>query len=217
MTSLLNERTVLKHYNDVVEHHDKQIMEACSSIIMSSFSEIIDRGEEAVEQLLGLEYNNFITTLSSDNLNIKDEELLIEIVRRYIDTREKAGPKMPTCAEQLVKPELWALLTEEEKQTRQAAFEAEVEKKKQDAKEAMLQEAEVYLQKDPVDRIQHVLDIKQKERNLKMNDDTFHKIKLSEEQKDKLLSCIRWQFLSQDMLLKLSTDPDFVLAKHLIV
>ena len=37
MTSLLNERTVLKHYNDVVEHHDKKIMEACSQIIISSF------------------------------------------------------------------------------------------------------------------------------------------------------------------------------------
>lgn len=99
MTSLLNERTVLKHYNDVVEHHDKTIMEACSQIIMASFSEIVDRGEEAIEQLLELEFTNFIATLSSDNLSVKNEELLIEIVRRYIDTREKAGPKMPTCAE----------------------------------------------------------------------------------------------------------------------
>lgn len=54
MTSLLNERTVLKHYNDVVEHHDKRIMGACSQIIMESFSEIIDRGEDAIEQLLEL-------------------------------------------------------------------------------------------------------------------------------------------------------------------
>ena len=45
----------------------------------------------------------------------------------------------------------------------------------------MLAEAEAYVAKDPVDKIQHVLDIKQKERNLKIFDDTFHKVKLTEE------------------------------------
>lgn len=88
MTSLLNDQTVLKHYNDVVEHHDKRIMEACSQIIMHSFSEIVDRGEEAIEQMIQLEYQNFVDMLSSDNLCINDEYILIEIVRSYIATRE---------------------------------------------------------------------------------------------------------------------------------
>jgi len=29
--------------------------------------------------------------------------------------------------------------------------------------------------------------------------------------------CIRWQYLSQEALLRLSSDPDFVIAKSLIV
>mmetsp|Transcript_37987 Transcript_37987/g.46371 ORF Transcript_37987/g.46371 Transcript_37987/m.46371 type:complete len:188 (-) Transcript_37987:1458-2021(-) len=153
MTSLLNERTVLKHYNDVVEHQDKRIMEACANIIMHSFSEIIDRGEEAIEQLIELEFTNFVDTLSSDNLSIKDEEILIEIVRRYISARDKAGPKQPTTAEQLVKPELWALLNEEERQSRQTAFEEELAKKKAEVEEAMLAEADSYVLKDSVDQI----------------------------------------------------------------
>lgn len=90
-------------------------MEACSQIIMVSFQEIIDRGEDSISQLLELEYNNFLQTISSDKLNIIDEEILIDLVRRYIDEREKAGPKQPTKAEQLVRPDLWALLTDEEK------------------------------------------------------------------------------------------------------
>ena len=31
------------------------------------------------------------------------------------------------------------------------------------------------------------------------------------------MTSIRWQYLSQETLLKLSSDPDFVLAKSLIV
>ena len=217
MTSLLNERTVLKHYNDVVEHHDQRIMQACAQIIMASFSEIVDGGEGALEQLIELEYENFVGTISNDALGINDEEILIEIVRRYIQAREQAGPKKPTMAEQLVKPDLWALLNDEEKQSRQTAFEEEEAKKKAAKEEAMLAEAEEYIKKDPVDKIQHVLDIKQKDRNLKIYDDTFHKVKLNDAQKERLMQSIRWQYLSQETLLKLSSDPDFVLAKSLIV
>ena len=93
MTSLLNSKTVLKHYNDVVEHQDSRIMEASSRIIIADFTDIIDRNDDAVEQMIQLEYQNFIDTISSDQLHIHDEEILIEIVRRYIATRDKAGPK----------------------------------------------------------------------------------------------------------------------------
>jgi len=47
--------------------------------------------------------------------------------------------------------------------------------------------------------------------------DQSEKTKLADEQKSDILKCIRYQFLPQDILLKLSTDPDFVLAKELIV
>lgn len=43
------------------------------------------------------------------------------------------------------------------------------------------------------------------------------KVKLTDEQKDRIFRCIRYSFLPQDCLLKISTDDDFVLAKELIV
>ena len=183
---------MLKHYNDVVEHQDKRIMEACALIIKQSFSEIVDRGEDTIDQLIELDYENLVDTISSDALGINDEEILVEIVRRYIAARETIVPKQPTRAEELVKPDLWALLNEEEKQSRQTAFEEEQAAKEAAKQEAMLAEAEAYVAKDPVDKIQHVLDIKQKEANLKIYEDTFHKVKLSEEQKERLMLSIRW-------------------------
>lgn len=44
VTSLLNERTVLKLYLDAVEHNDVKIMEACTTVIIERFEEIIERG-----------------------------------------------------------------------------------------------------------------------------------------------------------------------------
>ena len=49
ITSLLNPRTALKTYNDVVEHKDVQIMEACVAIILDSFEEICEDVESAKE------------------------------------------------------------------------------------------------------------------------------------------------------------------------
>ena len=43
------------------------------------------------------------------------------------------------------------------------------------------------------------------------------KTKLTDEQKIKIFRCIRYACLPQESLLKLSTDPDFTLAKELIV
>jgi len=47
--------------------------------------------------------------------------------------------------------------------------------------DAVAKEADDYLQKDSIDRIQHVLDIKQKERNLKIDEDSYHRVKLTDD------------------------------------
>ena len=45
----------------------------------------------------------------------------------------------------------------------------------------------------------------------------MNKVKLSDEQKERLMRAIRWQYVSQETLLRLSADSDFVHAKSLIV
>jgi len=112
VTSLLNKDTVLRHYNDVIEHNETQIMGACVSIILSNFAEICDIGDEALKQLMELSYENFIQMLEDDNLNLREEETLVSVVREYISVRDKAGPKTGSPPQELVKPELWAMLTD---------------------------------------------------------------------------------------------------------
>ena len=68
--------------------------------------------------LLELDLDNLLEILKSDNLNLLSEEALVDVVRSYIDNRENIKPLKPKSAEELTKPELWALLTEEEKENR---------------------------------------------------------------------------------------------------
>ena len=74
----------------------------------------------------------------------------------------------------------------------------------------------MYFTKDSPDQIQHVLNIKQKDRNLEIKEKA-NKQTLTDDQKEAIMRCIRYPFLPQDALLKMSTDPDFTLGKELIV
>lgn len=99
ITSLLNERTVLKLYLDAVEHNEIMIMEACSSVITERFEEICQRGEPDVNYLLELDLNNFVSILRSDNLNLVAEDILINIVKKYIALRDIVEPKKENTLE----------------------------------------------------------------------------------------------------------------------
>ena len=129
ITSLLNDSTCLKLYLDAVEHQDTKIMEACSNVITERFEEIVSKEEpDNVEHMLSLNIENFVAILQADNLNLAEEDRLTGIVHRYIAIREKANKKC-TNAEQETLPALWALLSEEEKENRNAAFQAKVDAK----------------------------------------------------------------------------------------
>ena len=41
--------------------------------------------------------------------------------------------------------------------------------------------------------------------------------KLTDQEKHQIFRCIRYSFLPQDILLKLSTDPEFALCKEMVV
>jgi len=89
ITSLLNERTVLKLYLDAVEHKDEKIMEACANVITERFEEICSsENEDGIKHLLELGLANLVQILRADNLYLINEETLIEVIRRYIAVRE---------------------------------------------------------------------------------------------------------------------------------
>ena len=70
-----------------------------------------------------------------------------------MSVRDKIPSKEPESAEEMAGPELWALLTETEKENREAAFKEEEEKKQAVLNEAMESEAAQYFQKDKTDQI----------------------------------------------------------------
>ena len=130
--------------------------------------------------------------------------------------RDAIPNSLPQSAEEKAGADLWALLTDAEKENRNLIFEEEAKKRQTAVQEALEEDAEIYFAKDPVDRLQHVFDIKQKERNEQLKNVSAMK-KLTDQEKHQIFRCIRYSFLPQDILLKLSTDPEFVLCKEMVV
>ena len=79
--------------------------------------------------MMELDIENLLSILKSDKLNLLIESTLIELVRDYIKERDKIPSKLPETAEEMAGPELWALLTDSEKENRENAFKEEEEKK----------------------------------------------------------------------------------------
>ena len=71
--------------------------------------------------MLELDVNNFVGILESDKLNIIHENVLTEMVKEYIKVRVDAKPEKELPPEEALKPELWALLDETEKENRRKA------------------------------------------------------------------------------------------------
>ena len=129
ITSLLNDQTVLKLYLDAVEHKDERITEACSNVIIERFEDICSRETAELSALIELNLENFIKILNSDNLMLLHEDVLIDLVRSYINEREKIEPKKKETAEAQTPAALWALLSDTEKENRNLQFEAEMKEK----------------------------------------------------------------------------------------
>ena len=127
VTSLLNDKTAMKLYLDAIEHQDKKILKACTLVIIERFEEICAQ-EANTEHLLELDIKNLLSILKSDKLNLVNEVTLVELVKAYTELRDKIPKKLPQSAEERAGPELWALLTEDEKKNRTAIFKEEEEK-----------------------------------------------------------------------------------------
>ena len=173
-------------------------MESCNQIIISHFDEIVREPEiNHIEFLNLLDIENFVSILGSDNLNLSHENILIEIVREYIKKREdiKPDPQSFKSAKERTPPDVWAQLTDAERQTRQDAFEEEKKKKEDEAIKLMEEEAKDYFKQDDQDKIQRVLDHYQNKENEKVA--RFAQLeKITDENKMRLFKCIRFSHLS---------------------
>ena len=192
-TSLLNDRTVLRLYNDAIEHEDTFIMEACSQVIIARFEDICQRDEED-GNLMELSLENFTAILKSDKLNLVNEEQLIELVRKYIAIRDAVPSKAPTTAEEKCGANLWALLNDAEREAREKVFDEEQKKTIDAENELKEKEATLFQEMTVTEKIQHVLNKKQEARNLKIKVLSDKRV-LTEDEKIGILRCIRFNFL----------------------
>lgn len=79
---------------------------------------------------------NFVKILSSDDLVVSEEGILLDIVKRYIDFRKDVAdpsvppPKEPDTLEEELGPEVWKVLSFEEKKARDEKFLEKLEARK---------------------------------------------------------------------------------------
>ena len=160
ITSLLNENNVCHMFHDAVEHQDAELAKACTDLLVQRF-EIAQ--EEGIDRqfLLELDIENFVSILESDKLNIINENVLTDMVKEYIKIRVDAKPVKELPPEQTLKPELWNLLSEQEKENRRKQFADKQQAEKNKAAETRDQQSKVYQALDKAKRIQFILDLKQ--------------------------------------------------------
>ena len=139
-------------YHDAIEHQDEDLMLACADLLVQKFENIHEQGEDR-QFLLELDVDNFVKILESDKLNITHENVLTELVKDYIKLRVDVQPLKELPPDQTLKPELWALLDETEKENRQKAYEARLAAEQAKKLEKREEDSQVYQGLDPAGRI----------------------------------------------------------------
>lgn len=87
---------------------------------MSKFDEIQNDSRDFV---CGIPHEQFVSILKNDELNVEHESSLVDLVKDYVKRRahikpaEKWGPPSETTA-----PEVWNMLSDEEKKVRNEKF-----------------------------------------------------------------------------------------------
>ena len=107
--------------HDAIEHQDFDLAKACTDLLVQRFETAQIEGVDR-KFLLELDVNNFVGILESDKLNIIHENVLTEMVKEYIKVRVDAKPEKELPPEEALKPELWALLDETEKENRRKQY-----------------------------------------------------------------------------------------------
>ena len=202
-------------FHDAIEHQDAELAKACADLLVQRFETAQEVGEDRAF-LLELDLESFVSILQSDKLNIIHENVLTVMVKDYFATRINAKPVKELPPEKALKPELWALLDDTEKAARKAQYDARQKTLQDEIAAKRDEQSTKYQLMDTAQRIQFVLDLKQEERN-KDIENMLRLKPLSDADKIEIFKAIRWTFITHEELLKLSMDPDFALAKSMIM
>lgn len=173
--------------------------------------EEISKQDKGLQFLMDLPENAFRSLLSADTLYITDEQIVVDLVVKYLKNRDH----LPILDEDNPMKN-WSNLTEEEKKKREEeeAKAKEEEKKKKEEEEK--KEADQFAALDDLGKIQHTWNKKVQEIHDKATDALALK-RLNKEQRKELFKCIRYSYLHHEKLLQLTADPLFELAKNFIV
>lgn len=160
---------------------------------------------------MDLPENAFRSLCSADNLYIMDEQIVVDLIVKYLKHRDD----LPILDEDNPMKN-WSNLTEEEKKKREEEEAKAKEEEKKAKDEEDKKEADEYAKLDDLGKIQHNWDKKVKEIHDKATDRLARK-RLNKEQRKELFKTIRFSYLHHEKLLAMTADPLFELAKNFIV
>ena len=120
---LLTIHNVAHFYLDSIEFQNDELRKVCEAMIVQKFPQM-DK-----TYILGLPAKFFTNILSSDDLNIKSESDLIELIREYFERHKSTTPNAPVKPEDQAGPYVWGLLNDAERKTRTDAYNKQVTEK----------------------------------------------------------------------------------------
>jgi hypothetical protein len=197
-------------YLDSLKFNSENLQKQCEEHLVMHFEEI-SKQDKGLQFLMDLPEKAFRSLLSSDTLYITDEQIVVDLIVKYLKHREH----LPILDEDNPMKN-WDNLKEEERKKRE---EEEAKHKEEEAKkkeEEDKKEAEEFGKLDDLGKIQHTWNKKVQEIHDAATDALALK-RLNKDQRKELFKCIRYSYLHHEKLLQLTSDPLFELAKNFIV
>jgi len=151
-------------YLDSLKFNSENLQRQCEDHLVMHFTEISGQ-DKGMQFLMDLPENAFRSLCSADNLYITDEQIVVDLIVKYLKYRDD----LPILDEDNPMKN-WTNLTEEEKKKREEeeAKQKEEEKKKHEEEEK--KEADEFAKLDDLGKIQHTWNKKVQEIHDKAHD-----------------------------------------------
>lgn len=199
---------VRDQYFHNVQFKSDIIAKACEALISQNFDLVAKTGSKFLQDL-PVEY--FTSLCKADNLQIKEEKVVVDLIEAYLKRRED----LPLLDEENPLMD-WSSLTSAEKALR------EEQKKKQAEEEGKIKEEEKKKKEEEFKVLEKLPKIQYTWNELvqvshKEAEGRLHVNRLTKAQKKNLFSSIRYSYLHHQELLALTTNKNFKDATELIV
>jgi hypothetical protein len=152
----------------------------------------------------------------SDNLHIPNEYCLVELISEVIESSKECTFLVPQHPSDLIRPEIWALLSKPEQDARIKVYTAENAAITKKNDEEMKVDAVKYETLNNLERIQFLEDRSHNKFN-EVIKGRLHREPFTDEWKLNMFKTIRWAFMTHEQLVNVSRNPEFVLAKDMVL